>query len=411
VTSQASAQAGSPDIRGLYDGSGSLTLTDCTIPQFNVTAALAASIDIPSQPGQEFTGTMSGSLSPIPASIAANLAGTVASNGAVTGTFTVSIVVHIGNLNRTIDGSGTFTGQSQGNTLSLSIDGQATSGETCKVKGSATFSRETTTLAAAVLPSSRSVQAPVGTPGAVAPQANSTATAFATVANAGSTSALGCSIAPATIVPANFFYQTTDPATNQLAGTPNTPADIPSQRAQTFVFSFTPTSAFPATNVQLNFSCANAASAAPIEGVNTLLLSASTTPVADVVALVATPFHNDGIADIPGNTGTGFFAVASVNVGASASVTVSANTGNASLPVNLLVCQTNPVTGACLATLGTSVTTQINSGETPTFAVFITGIGFVPFDPANNRAFVVFKGPGGATVGSTSVALRTVATP
>src|SRR5262249_11254347 len=150
-----------------------------------------------------------------------------------------------------------------------------------------------------------------------------------------------------------------------------TPADIPFEKSQTFVISLTPTGAFPPTNVQLNFSCVNAPPAGTILGVNTLLLSASVAPVPDVVALVATPFHNDRIADIPGPSGTGFFSVASVNVGASAQLTVSANTGGAVLPVNLSVCQTNPVTGVCLATLGPNVQVQINSGETPTFAVFI----------------------------------------
>src|SRR5262249_59175935 len=100
------------------------------------------------------------------------------------------------------------------------------------------------------------------------PRANTTATAFATIANAGSTTGIGCAIAPATSVPADFFYQTTDPVTNQLVGTPNTPADVPFGGLQSFVVSFTPTAAFPATNVELNFSCANARPAGPIQGGN-----------------------------------------------------------------------------------------------------------------------------------------------
>jgi hypothetical protein len=58
-------------------------------------------------------------------------------------------------------------------------------------------------------------------------------------------------------------------------------------------------------------------------------------------------------------------------------------------------------------TPGASATVQIATGQTPTFAIFVQGIGTVPFLPGANRAFVRFKTAGGATVGATSVALRT----
>jgi hypothetical protein len=113
-----------------------------------------------------------------------------------------------------------------------------------------------------------------------------------------------------------------------------------------------------------------------------------------------------GIVDIPGTNGTGAFAVATVNVGANANITATADTGGASLPVNIFICQTNPGTGACLASPASSVMTQINNGDTPTFAIFVQGNGTVPFDPAANRVFVRFSS-GGVTRGSTSVAVRT----
>ena len=71
-----------------------------------------------------------------------------------------------------------------------------------------------TLLVSSVLPSSRSVQ--VGTP----------ATAFATMINAGQSTATSCSVAPTTNIPATFLYQTTDPATNQIIGTPNTAINV-----------------------------------------------------------------------------------------------------------------------------------------------------------------------------------------
>lgn len=62
--------------------------------------------------------------------------------------------------------------------------------------------------------------------------------------------------------------------------------------------------------------------------------------------------------------------------------------------------------GQCLAPPASSVATTINAGATPTFSVFATGNGVVPFDPANNRIFVAFRDGGGLVRGSTSVAVR-----
>ncbi len=110
---------------------------------------------------------------------------------------------------------------------------------------------------------------------------------------------------------------------------------------------------------------------------------------------------------VPAATGAAAFAVATVNAGADGSLTASADTGSTSLPVTLSLCQTNPATGACLAVPASSVPVQINGGETPTFGVFVTEAGMVPFDPANNRVFVRFIDADGVTRGSTSVAVRT----
>ena len=81
----------------------------------------------------------------------------------------------------------------------------------------------------------------------------------------------------------------------------------------------------------------------------------------------------DGIVNIPGANGTGLFVVATVNVGAGGQITASADTGSANLPVTLSICQTNPATSVCLAAAGSSMTTQVNGGETPTFAIFVKG--------------------------------------
>ena len=253
----------------------------------------------------------------------------------------------------------------------------------------------TTTLVAALLPSSRSVQ--VG----------GTATAFTTLINSGASGATLCEFSPSTSLPASFTFQTTDSTTNQLTGAPNVPAAIPAGRAQSFVLALTPTGAIAPTDVTFNFACANTAPVAPIVGVNTLLFSASASPVPDIIAMAAT-VTNDGIVVVPGTTGTGAFSVATANVGAAGSITASTDTGSASVPVAITICQTNPATGLCNSAPSSSVTTTMAAGATATFGIFVSGSGTaVPFDPAVNRIFVRFKDAGGTTRGATSVAVRT----
>jgi hypothetical protein len=251
-------------------------------------------------------------------------------------------------------------------------------------------------LAASLLPSSRSVQ--VGTP----------ATALATIINAGTQTAIGVCIWPITSIPAEFSFQTTNPQTNQVTGTPKTATTIPAGQAQTFVIVGTPTAPFPPTDVAFNFAGSNTLPAGELVGVNTLLLTASFVPVPDIVALAATP-TNDGIVNIPGPNGNAAFAVATVNVGASSRITVTADTGGVNVPVILFVCQTNPANGQCVTPPGPAVgvTVPINNNATPTFGVFVTGPGVVPFNPAANRVFVRFRDDGGVIRGSTSVAVRT----
>ena len=252
------------------------------------------------------------------------------------------------------------------------------------------------TLVAAVLPASRSVQ--VG----------STATVYGTVINASAdTPALLCSVQMATGVPASFSYQMTDPATNALAGTPNTPVTVAPGAAQSFVLALTPSAAFAPTQIGFTFACANApAPAASVVGVNTLLLSASTVPTPDIIALAATP-SNDGIIDLPGAGGANAFAIATFDIGAPDQITASANTGGATLPVTLSICQTVPATGQCMAPpAATAPATMVTNGAA-TFAVFVQGSGTVPFLPAVNRVFVQFQDAGNTIYGATSVAVRT----
>ncbi len=249
-------------------------------------------------------------------------------------------------------------------------------------------------LAASVLPGSRSVQT------------GGTATVFATMINSSASAGSRCSIAPVTTLNADFSYQMTDPATNRPIGSPNQPAEIPAGDLQTFLLSFTPNTPMPSTDVRLRFGCENLTPASEISGVNTVQLSASDDAVADVVALAQT-ISNDGTVRVPGSSGVNAFSVATVNVGATSDIEVTADTGSATLPLNISLCQTDPNTGACQGSAGTNVETTVDAGATPTFSVFVQARGSVPFDPAVNRVFVRFRDSSGTVRGSTSVAVTT----
>jgi subtilase family serine protease len=258
----------------------------------------------------------------------------------------------------------------------------------------ASGSPPTSPLVAAVLPASRS--ATVGNP----------VTAFATIINGGSGATPQCAIAPEGDLPLNFVYQTTNPATNGLIGTANTPVDIAAGQAQSFVIALTPTAAFAPVQVPFSFACSNVPPAPIVTGLNTLLLSSSTTPVPDIVALAGTA-SNDGILHIPGASAAGAFAVATVNVGAADTITATANTGSVQLPLSISLCETDPASGQCITTIGASAAVAIAANATPTFAIFGQASGAIPFDPANNRIVVQFTDSGGTVRGATSVAVET----
>jgi len=114
---------------------------------------------------------------------------------------------------------------------------------------------------------------------------------------------------------------------------------------QTFVISLTPTAALDPTDVRFGFNCTDTDLAPTVIGLNTLLLTASETPVPDIVALAATS-SQEGIVTVPGMPGAAAFSVATVNVGAAGAITATADTGTASLPMSLSLCRTNPRDGS-----------------------------------------------------------------
>lgn len=249
-------------------------------------------------------------------------------------------------------------------------------------------------LLAAVLPASRSVQ--VG----------QTASVFATLINAGPVPVSGCGIAPVTGVAARFSYRATDPVTNRVTGAPNQPVSIAAGGTQTYVVLFDPSSDVAPLDVSLRFQCDGTEAAAVYPGLNTLLFSSSLSPVPDIVSLAATA-NGDGIVTIAGIGAISAYSVATVNLGSTGTITVSADTGRLRVPVSARICQTDPASGLCVTRRSETVTVSIASGETPTFAVFVRADGNIPFDPTYNRVFVRFRDGLGLTRGATSVAVHT----
>ena len=248
-------------------------------------------------------------------------------------------------------------------------------------------------LVSAILPSSQSVTLP------------NAATAFATIINSGTQPGTACAI-DAVGGPAEILSYQTANAANQPVGTVNTPVDIPAGGVQSFVITLTPTAAFSPEAITFGFYCSNADSAAVEPGVNTFTMSASKTPVPNIIALALTP-TSDGIVDLPGTNGSNAFAVATSNLGASGSITATVGPGVGALPAVLSICETDPSTGQCLEAPSSSVTTTIDAQATPTFGVFVTGTATIGFFPATNRVNVIFSDSNGVNRGQTSVAVRT----
>ena len=254
---------------------------------------------------------------------------------------------------------------------------------------------EQVSIIGALLPSSRGVQL------------GGTATAFATLVNSTRTTATGCGLSLGTNIDADFDYRATDPLTNQVIEPAETLVDIPAGGSQSWIFSVTPRTELPPTEIVISMSCGDTTGAAPVyPGVNTLLLSASTEPRPDIIGLVAS-LANDGVVRAPGYVGTGVFSVATSNVGAAGVVTAVPTLLGNHQGSRAMICQTNEG-GGCIAAPTPSVQFVADAGASNSFGVFIEANGVpVDFDPANTRVQVVFLDGTGIQRGATSVAYET----
>ena len=251
-------------------------------------------------------------------------------------------------------------------------------------------------LVAAVLPGSRSVE--VG----------ATATVFGVMLNSGTTTLTDCQIALSSGAPSGLTlaYQQTN-ASNQLIGSPNTPATIAGNGSQNFLLSFKSTKAFSVTSMPLVFSCTGSQPAPSTQGVNTVDLLFSSTAIPDIIALAAVAGGN-GIVTVPYSTnGAAAFAVDSIDVGTAGTLKVQVDTGSVSLPLTVTVCPTNPSTAACLSPPVASFQQAYQPNASQTYSVFVSASGPVTFAPATARIFLRFLDSSGASHGSTSVAVET----
>ena len=245
------------------------------------------------------------------------------------------------------------------------------------------------TLVSAVLPSSRSVE--IG----------STATFFAVMSNAGNSPETGCRVSPSIGPLGAFDFVRTDPNTNELVGGLDERFDLAAGATQTLLLAVTPSVEIDGVDVPLTYICDSGATVDSIVGINTLLLSATTFPVADVVGITT-------VVDLVAPQGeTALFAVASVNLGITDNITVSLETGAAALPANLSLCRTDPDTGACSGDIGAQTTLTYAEGEFATFAVFVEPTDTIAADPVANRIFIRFRDSAGNIRGGTTTAVRT----
>jgi M6 family metalloprotease-like protein len=233
---------------------------------------------------------------------------------------------------------------------------------------------------------------------------NTPLSAFASLINTGSTLANGCFMAIQSGRSEGFGYQETN-AQNQPVGAPETPVSIGPGQVQNFVFSIAPDRVLSGEQIGLTFDCANTIPAPSVPGLNRIEISADTVAVPDLVAVAATP-DGDGIVNVPGNTGTGVFSVAAVNIGAGGSLTARVDDAQTGLAVQPFICKTN-AQGACENDPAAQVDFSLATNEVALFSVFVAGQGNIPFDAANNRLFLRLEQQG-VQRGATSVAVRTV---
>jgi trimeric autotransporter adhesin len=117
----------------------------------------------------------------------------------------------------------------------------------------------------------------------------------------------------------------------------------------------------------------------------------------------------NGIVQIPlstGMTSSAFVAAALYTGGSTQNLTFVPVLGTPTLPLNVTICQTNMV-GTCLAAPAGSATGSFTTGATPTFSIFVTAAGAVPYNPLANVIYVQMLDSFGNVLTTAKVAVET----
>lgn len=132
ITPQEAAQVPSfPDLRGEFEGTGSLTLSGCVDAEDDGASPVSGRIHISDQRGATFFGN-AGFVESDGVSVA-DITGAVAEDGSFSGTFTEEFFADVDLVESRSEG--TFSGNLRGDTLTVAASGQDVFGDTCSIVG------------------------------------------------------------------------------------------------------------------------------------------------------------------------------------------------------------------------------------------------------------------------------------
>ena len=178
------------------------------------------------------------------------------------------------------------------------------------------------------------------------------------------------------------------------------PVDIPPKGRQRFFLSFEAISQVEEDVVPI-FSCEGGVQAPVFTGLNTLHLTASYDPVADVFATIATKLR-DGVVRLDSRK-FAYVSAAAINIGAPGDLTVSVEaTGKASSLVTGTLC---PIASGCNHTSKFLPEVIIDEGDNPNVALLIRATGDVARRPATERLVLRYEDSQGRLVGLASAAI------
>lgn len=233
-------------------------------------------------------------------------------------------------------------------------------------------------------------------------------TVFMTVINGGGAPLTGCYAALPGDSSVGLDYQTTDPATNALTGTLNTPFNLAPGAAQSLLLSFRASRSVRVLAAPV-VACDGGAVTPTMDGLTTVDLNFSSSPQADIIPIALALPDLDGVVRLASSDGVGLMVTAAVNIGAESTLRVrpvGRMRAASGFEAGLLICETDP-SGTCVSSPEPWLSVTFARDVPRTFNVYVLGadtLAGVPFDPAGNRVRLEFSTSNGTLVGLTSAA-------